>query len=56
MEFTNGIVAVPLVIVEDALDGLDTRVLLSRVGLSGRSLVPTTVQQCIREINTGIQL
>lgn len=49
MGLTNGVVAVPLVIVEDALDRLYTRVFLSGVGLSGRSLIPTTVQHCIRK-------
>ena len=36
----NGFVSILLIIVEDALDRLDTRVLFSRVLLLGRSLVP----------------
>ncbi len=36
----DGVVAMLLVVVEDALDGLDTRILIALVGLPGLLLVP----------------
>ena len=36
----NRVVAVLLVVVEDALDGLDTRIFVALVGLPGLLLVP----------------